>query len=70
MTAAAALKESERRWGRHGHIQAMGSGILHVGRVMMGIFYEVKGSGKTWEAAFADADRATKASENDQGGTR
>lgn len=57
MSNAAVLAEARRRWGPTGGGQSHGNGKLkHVGRVMMGMFFEVKGSGKSWEAAFKNAD--------------
>ena len=71
MKTASAMKEAIKRWGDKAAIEdkleprfcksgAKISERFVVGRVMMGMFFEVKGDGETWEAAFAKADDAER----------
>jgi hypothetical protein len=70
MTARQALKEAQRRWGKTACVEdaktpayhtrkdgtrVMMSDRFKVGRIMLGMFFEVRGDGPTWEAAFAKA---------------
>lgn len=55
MTREEALKEAQRRWGYEGYAW----GHCCVGLEDGGAF-ETKGTGDSWEAAFADADRREK----------
>jgi hypothetical protein len=61
MTDKKALLAAEKRWGRLGAVKRAklkdGTTRYTVGRVMLGMFFEVEGQGETWEAAFADADQ-------------
>lgn len=66
MTRAEALAEAQRRWGTNAYVQRGPiSDTYRVGTEHFDPFYpgnpadhfEVKGSGDSWEAAFADADR-------------
>lgn len=70
MTTNQALKEAKRRWGnkaiihdnKRPHLVKSGavlSGQFDVGRSMMG-FFEVLGSGPSWEHAFALSSQYTK----------
>lgn len=63
MNVIQVLKECKRRWGPTGNAQVNRKAKLSktVGTVAMGMFFEVKGQGETWEAAFADADRKSGA---------
>lgn len=65
MTQAQALKEARRRWGaraviednKKSHVLKSGaviSGPCNVGKIECG-FFHVKGSGSSWEHAFAQS---------------
>jgi hypothetical protein len=71
LTARQALKEAQRRWGKTAVVEDikhasymtkkdgtkwMISDRFKVGRIMLGMFFEVLGDGPTWEAAFAKVD--------------
>jgi hypothetical protein len=65
MTRAAALAEARRRWGPNAGLNQYGSGVA-VGvyaryALVTDPLAQVFGSGKTWECAFADADRRERA---------
>jgi hypothetical protein len=65
MTRAAALAEARRRWGPDGGLNHYGSGVA-VGvyarpALAIELLAQVFGSGRTWELAFADADRRERA---------
>jgi hypothetical protein len=55
MGSKAALAEAVRRWGKNAATQGQ-PGTYRVGRVYGPVFL-VKGSGKSWSAAFKDADK-------------
>ena len=66
-----ALAEARKRWGKTAAVkrdpgrskrQNIFNGDYVVGRIGLGMFFEVKGDGTTWTAALADADmkRATE----------
>lgn len=72
MTARQALKEAQRRWGKHAVVEDqkkptycvkkdgtryMASDRFKVGRIMLGMFFEVLGDGPTWEEAFEKSNR-------------
>jgi hypothetical protein len=59
MTDKQALKEAQRRWGKYACVRNNERfALTHaVGFVMLGMFFEVKGQGNTYEEAFADADK-------------
>jgi hypothetical protein len=61
MTINGAEIAARARWGKHSAVQYYTVGRLAgtkmVGFISLGCFFEVKGQGKTWEEAFADADR-------------
>lgn len=61
-TKTAALKEATRRWGRNAAVdhrpRSSYANKYLVGIVVIGLFFEVRGQGDSWDAAFADADRA------------
>ena len=70
MTRAEALAEAQRRWGSYGdapHSYAPATAYwipcaddtetFYVGTLKADGSADVKGSGDSWEAAFADADR-------------
>jgi hypothetical protein len=62
MTESEALKEASWRWGAAAFIRVRdhrGSKQYSVG-VLTADLYSVKGTGKTWEEAFQQADRNTK----------
>jgi hypothetical protein len=61
MTESEALKEASRRWGAAAFIRVRdrGSKQYSVG-VLTADLYSVKGTGKTWEEAFEQADRNAK----------
>jgi len=60
LTARTAVAEARRRWGKNGAISDRATNHPNcrysVGRVVMGLMFDVLGQGATWEAAFADAD--------------
>lgn len=59
MTRTEALEEARRRWGPEADVRLgvlVGQWINHVVCGPRGLM----GNGKTWEAAFADADRREK----------
>ena len=58
MIYAEALREAESRWGKKGYVrdQATEFNRCRVGLQDGGVFW-VKGVGRTWEEAFAAADR-------------
>lgn len=75
MTARQALKEAQRRWGKTAvvedqktptyHIRKDGTKVMmsdrfKVGRIMLGMFFEVLGDGPSWEAAFAKVDESIR----------
>ena len=65
MTRAEALAEARRRWGPDAGLHHYGSGVA-VGvyahsALATAPLAQVFGSGKTWECAFADADRRERA---------
>ena len=59
MTDEQAAQEARRRWGKQGYIRH-DAGAVHdrfsVG-VQDGVLFHPKGTGKSWEEAFAMADR-------------
>lgn len=60
MTNLQALAWARRRWGKSATVRTRGL-ERRVGVVMLGMFFEVRGSGSTWEDACADAvERADK----------
>ena len=63
MTRADALAEARKRWGADGAVRVRYNTLSHlkfsVGRRWRIRFYS-NGSGDSWEAAFADADRGNK----------
>lgn len=58
-TQRAALAEAVKRWGRKAAVERMDpkryGHPFKVGRIMLGMFFEVKGTGRTWDHAFAVA---------------
>lgn len=63
MNVTQVIKECKRRWGPTGNAQINRRVKLShtVGRVRLGVLFEVQGQGATWEEAFEDADRKTAA---------
>jgi len=61
VTRAEALAEAQRRWGLRAKLwnrtDPRYKGRFRVGRELREYCGEVMGSGPSWEAAFADADR-------------
>lgn len=62
MTKKQALIEAQKRWGQKAIIDDRKVSTKYmkrhtVGCLFMGIAYEIKGNGETWEKAFQDADR-------------
>ena len=58
MTDEQAAQEAKRRWGKHGYVRHEAGSIqdrFSVG-VQDGVLFHRKGSGKSWEEAFAMAD--------------
>lgn len=56
MGISKALKESVKRFGRTAGCQISPAGVKLVGKVVMGMMFQVMGSGLTWEAAFENCD--------------
>jgi hypothetical protein len=60
LTARKALAEARRRWGKAGATSFRADNHPNcrysVGRVVMGLMFEVLGQGATWQAAFDAAD--------------
>ena len=61
MTLKQALQEAQRRWGKNAAVQENPKSSnpkcrCYVGCIMLGMFFEVRGEGGTWEEAFKDAD--------------
>lgn len=64
MNATQALTQARKRWGKTAAVKhepgrakrAHHNGDYIVGKIMGGMFFEVKGDGTTWTAAFVDAD--------------
>ena len=62
MTTKQALKKAQQRWGKTAYVErrkvmATGGDTFSIGRVVMDLFFEVLGSGDSWEEAFAAADK-------------
>lgn len=62
MTNKQALKLAQKKWGEKGCIQYRPQFKLSyaVGRIVMGILFDTKGQGQSWEEAFQDAKRKIK----------
>ena len=75
MTTKQALAEARRRWGKNAiikkhkeptyHTKKDGTRVMltdrfKVGRVVLGMFFEVLGDGPTWEAAFTKVDESKR----------
>jgi hypothetical protein len=56
MGSRAAYKEAVRRWGMRGYVAKGREGVCKVGYEVCG-YPVIKGKGKTWTLAFADADK-------------
>ena len=60
MTNKQALRKAHKRWGEKAHLEitkqpnAVGH-TCDVGRIELGMFFSVEGTGKTWEEAFDNA---------------
>lgn len=57
-----ALAEAARRWGKNAAVRDDGKDYgprYKVGRIALGIMFEVKGEGRTWDLAFLAADLHT-----------
>jgi len=55
-TTKAALAAAAERWGKSAAVKVKPNGEKCVGVLILG-FFEVRGSGATWDDAFAEADR-------------
>jgi hypothetical protein len=62
MTNAQALKEAQKRWGKTGAVQKYNhKGRPYcVGYIALGMFFDVKGSGASWDEAFKEAEGKTR----------
>ncbi len=64
MNTTQALTQARKRWGRRAAVKhepgrnerPHHNGDYVVGAIMGGLFFEVKGEGRTWKVALADAD--------------
>jgi hypothetical protein len=58
-TAKRALAQAQKLWGDNAAVQAKYDvrGNKAVGYIMMGMFFEVRGVGKTWDEAFKAASK-------------
>lgn len=64
MNATQALTQAKKRWGKRAAVKhepgrcnrPHHTGDYVVGAIMGGILFEIKGEGRTWTAALADAD--------------
>lgn len=71
MTTKQAQAEAVRRWGKNGAVQFYNVKTAtrhmlprrYVGRVVLGMMFEVRGQGETWEEAFAAADKRADVTE-------
>jgi len=70
MTNYKALREAQRRWGKNARIEyrncPRAESRYLVGVIMLGMFFEIRGQGSSFENAFSDVDKreaSRKASE-------
>lgn len=57
MTSKKALTEARIRWGKNAAVSKNTNGIHYVGKIVMGMMFQVEGSGKSFEEAFAESDK-------------
>lgn len=65
-TIGAATKKAQSMWGKNAGAQFNYNHKAlpcSVGVVMMGMFFEVRGQGETWDACFEDVERKKKQDE-------
>jgi len=56
MNQSQALTEARRRWGKAALLRKERDGSRSVGVLVLGLMFEVRGTGKTWAEAFANVD--------------
>lgn len=56
MGMSKALKEATKRFGQNAACQVTPAGTKLVGKIMLGMLFQVIGSGPTWEAALDNAE--------------
>jgi hypothetical protein len=61
-TMKQALAEARKQWGSHAAVQVRKKLALpySVGLIWMGMAFEVKGQGKSWDEAFANYDEKVR----------
>jgi hypothetical protein len=64
VTGKQALAEAQKRWGKTAMVEKRQGRQwalpYAVGRVALGMFFEIKGQGTTWEEAFSEATAANE----------